>query len=46
MDVSGTGWPFMWQRPQDSKASSPFDPDEGPCGLSGDRAQLLASGSL
>lgn len=46
MGVSGTGRPFMWQQPQDSKASSPFDPDEGPCGLSGDTAQLPAPGSL
>ena len=46
MGVSGTGRPFMWQWPQESRASSPFDPDEGPCGFSGDRAQLPAPGSL
>lgn len=39
------GRPFMWQRPQDSADSSPFDSDEGPCGLSGDRAQSQALGS-
>ena len=38
------GQPFMWQRPQDSAASSPFDSDEDPVD-SGDRAQSQAPGS-